>query len=114
MVVGPYEIAGLGTIGPAYLFVNDRSINTLAKAAGKKIGVFKYDEAQPKLVQHVGGQAVSVDVTNAGAKFNNHEIDIVPAPIVAFKPFELYKGLGEKGAIVRFPLTQISANFIIR
>lgn len=45
MVVGPYEIAGLGTIGPAYLFVNDRSINTLAKAAGKKIGVFKYDEA---------------------------------------------------------------------
>ena len=28
MVVGPYEIAGLGTIGPAYLFVNDRSINT--------------------------------------------------------------------------------------
>ena len=24
-----YEIAGLGTIGPAYLFVNDRSINTL-------------------------------------------------------------------------------------
>lgn len=36
MVVGPYEIAGLGTIGPAYLFVNDRSINTLAKAAGKK------------------------------------------------------------------------------
>ena len=38
MVVGPYEIAGLGTIGPAYLFVNDRSINTLAKAAGKKLG----------------------------------------------------------------------------
>lgn len=38
----------------------------------------------------------------------------MPAPIVAFKPFELYKGLGEKGAIVRFPLTQISANFIIR
>jgi len=64
-------------------------------------------------VQHVGGQAVSVDVTNAGSKFNNHEIDIVPAPIVAFKPFELHKGLGEKGAIVRFPLTQISANFII-
>lgn len=114
MVNGPYEIAGLGTIGPAYLFVNDRSINTLAKAAGKKIGVFRYDEAQPKLVQQVGAQAISVDVTNAGAKFNNHEIDIVPAPIVAYKPLELYKGLGEKGGIVKFPLTQISANFIIR
>ncbi|WP_288497383.1 putative solute-binding protein, partial [uncultured Acinetobacter sp.] len=114
MVNGPYEIAGLGTIGPAYLFVNDKNINTLAKAAGKKIGVFRYDEAQPKLVQQVGAQAVSVDVTSAGAKFNNHEIDILPAPVVAFKPFELYKGLGEKGGIVKFPLTQISANFIIR
>ena len=49
-----------------------------------------------KLVQQVGAQAVSVDVTSAGAKFNNHEIDILPAPVVAFKPFELYKGLGEK------------------
>ncbi len=114
MINGPYEIAGLGTIGPAYLFVSDRSINTLAKAAGKKVGVFAYDEAQPKLVAQVGAQAVSVDVTNAGAKFNNHQIDIVPAPIVAYKPFELYKGLGDEGGIVKFPLTQISANFIIR
>ncbi|WP_416202358.1 putative solute-binding protein [Acinetobacter sp. ANC 4470] len=114
MINGNYEIAGLGTIGPAYLFVTDKNINTLAKAAGKKIGVFKYDEAQPKLVQYIGAQAVSVDVTNAGAKFNNHELDIIPAPIVAFKPLELYKGLGEKGAIIKFPLTQISANFIIR
>ena len=38
MINGPYEIAGLGTIGPAYLFVNDKNINTLAKAAGKKLG----------------------------------------------------------------------------
>lgn len=114
MINGPYEIAGLGTIGPAYLFVSDRNINTLAKAAGKKIGVFAYDEAQPRLVAQVGAQAVSVDVTTAGPKFNNHQIDIVPAPIVAYKPLELHKGLGEKGGIVKFPLTQISANFIIR
>ncbi|MCH7337709.1 putative solute-binding protein [Acinetobacter sp. NIPH 2699] len=114
MINGPYEIAGLGTIGPAYLFVSDRSIDTLAKAAGKKIGVFAYDEAQPKLVAQVGAQAVSVDVTSAGPKFNNHQIDIIPAPIVAYKPLELHKGLGEKGGIVKLPLTQISANFIIR
>lgn len=114
MVKGNFEIAGVGTIGPAYLFVTDRSINTLAKAAGKKIGVFDYDKAQAKLVQQIGAQPVSVDVTNAGTKFNNKEIDIVPAPIVAYKPLELYRGLGEKGGIVHFPLVQISANFIIR
>ena len=66
-------------------------VSILSRRLPVKIGVFKYDEAQPKLVQHVGGQAVSVDVTNAGAKFNNHEIDIVPAPIVAFKPLNSTK-----------------------
>lgn len=114
MTQGNFEIAGVGTIGPAYLFVTDRSINTLAKAAGKKVGVFDFDKAQAKLVQQIGALPVSVDLTSAGGKFNNHEIDILPAPIVAYKPFELNKGLGDKGAIVHFPLTQISANFIIR
>ena len=114
MINGQYEIAGIGTIGPAYLFVNDRSINTLAKAAGKRIGVFDYDKAQAKLVQQIGAQPVSVDVTSAGGRFNNNQIDILPAPIVAYRPLELFKGLGEKGAIVHFPLVQISANFIIR
>lgn len=114
MVQGNFEIAGIGTIGPAYLFVNDRSINTLAKAAGKKVGVFDFDRAQAKLVQQIGALPVSIDVTSAGGKFNNREIDILPAPIVAYKPLELYRGLGEKGGIVHFPLVQISANFVIR
>src|SRR5690606_40216704 len=55
----------------AFLLVNDRSINTVAKAAGKKIAVLDYDEAQKIMVQQVGAQAVSADVTNFGAKFNN-------------------------------------------
>lgn len=114
MVKGNFEIAGIGTIGPAYLFVNDRSMNTLAKAGGKKIGVFDFDKAQARLAQRIGARAVAIDLSNAGAKFNNKEIDILPSPMVVFKPFELNRGLGTFGAIVRFPLMQVSANFVIR
>ncbi len=114
MVNGSYEIAGVVPVGSAYLFVNDRSINTVAKAAGKKIAVLDYDQAQKKLVQQVGAQAVSADVTNFGSKFNNGEVDIIGAPLAVFRPLELYKGLGTKGAIVNYPLLQVSGNLIIR
>jgi hypothetical protein len=114
MVKGDYEIAGVVPLGSAFLLVNDRSINTLAKAAGKKIAVLDYDKAQAKLVQKVGAQPVSADVTTFGGKFNNGQVDIIGAPAIAFKPLELHKGLGTKGAIVRFPIAQITGNVIVR
>jgi TRAP-type C4-dicarboxylate transport system substrate-binding protein len=46
--------------------VNDRNINTLAKAAGRKVAVFQFDPTQKKLVQNVGAQPVSVDLTSVG------------------------------------------------
>jgi len=114
MVKGDYEIAGIVPLGSAFLLVNDRSINTLAKAAGKKIAVLDYDKAQAKLVQKVGAQPVSADVTTFGGKFNNGQVDIIGAPAIAFKPLELHKGLGTKGAVVRFPIAQITGNVIVR
>ncbi len=114
MVGNGYEIAGVVPLGSAFLLVNDRAINTLAKAAGKKIAVLDYDKAQAKMVQKVGAQPVSADITTFGGKFNNGQVDIIGAPAIAFKPLELYKGLGTKGAIVKFPIAQISGNVIIR
>lgn len=113
MKQGKYEIVGIVPVGDAYLFLNDRSINTIAKAAGKKIAVLDYDQAQKKMVQQVGAQAVSADVTNFGAKFNNGQVDIIGAPAAVFRPLELYKGLGTKGAIANYPLMQVSGNLII-
>ncbi|HCL58833.1 MAG TPA: hypothetical protein DHW80_03415 [Acinetobacter sp.] len=114
MVQGKYEVAGVIPVGDAFLMVNDRSINTVAKAAGKKIAVLDYDEAQKIMVQQVGAQAVSADVTNFGAKFNNGQVDIIGAPAAVFKPLELHKGLGSKGAIVNYPVLQVTGNIIIR
>ncbi|EZQ02166.1 MULTISPECIES: putative solute-binding protein [unclassified Acinetobacter] len=111
---GNYEVAGVIPVGDAYLMVRDRSINTVAKAAGKKIAVLDYDQAQKIMVQQIGAQAVSSDVTNFGSKFNNGQVDIIGAPAAVFRPLELHKGLGTKGAIVNYPILQVTGNIIIR
>lgn len=114
MVNGPYEVAGIVPLGAAYVFVRDRSINSIEKAAGKKIAVMEWDKSQAKMVQQLGAQPVASDITNFAPKFNNGQVDIIAAPAIIYKPFELYKGLGTTGAIYRFPLVQITANLIIR
>jgi len=67
---GTYEIMGIAPAGGAYIFVNDRKINSLAKAAGKKVAVLDYDKTQAKLVAQVGATPVASDITNFSTKFN--------------------------------------------
>lgn len=114
MVNGNYEVAGIAPMGAAYLFTRDRTINSVAKMSGKKIAVLDYDKAQAKMVQKVGAQPVASDVMNFAGKFNNGSVDIIGAPAAAFKPLELFKGLGTKGAIAQFPLVQITLQMYIR
>lgn len=114
MVQNGFEVAGISPMGAAYLFVNDRQINNVAKLSGKKIAILDYDKAQAKMVQKVGAQPVSSDITNFAGKFNNGSVDIIAAPAAAFKPLELYKGLGTKGAIAKFPLAQLTIQVIVK
>ena len=65
-----YEVAGIAPLGSAFIFVRDKSINSIEKAAGKKFAVLGYDDAQKIMVQRVGAQAVISDVSNFVAKFN--------------------------------------------
>ena len=113
-----YEVIGIIPLGAAYIMVNDRKINTLAKAAGRKVAVFDFDKSQAQLVQRIGAQPVSVDFTSVGGKFNNGEVDIMAAPALLFNPFELYKGMtgdnGQvKGAIIRFPIMQVTGTLLM-
>lgn len=114
MVVGEYEIAGILPLGAAYAFVNDRNINTLEKAAGKRVGAFDYDPAQAQLIQRVGARPVAVNIANFASMFNNGNVDVIAAPALAYKPFELHKGLGKKGGVGRFPLTILTYQMVIR
>ncbi len=111
---GNYEIAGIIPLGAVYPFVNDRSIDTLEKAAGKRVAAFDYDKAQAQLIQRVGARPVSVDVTNFSSMFNNNNVDVIMAPSIVYKPLELHKGIGNKGGVGRFPLTIITYQLVLR
>ena len=113
MVEGNYEVGGIVPIGAAYPVLNDRRINTVEALAGKKIASFDHDKAQAVMIQRIGAQPVSADVTNFATKFNNGVVDMIAAPTLAYKPLELYKGIGTKGCIARFPILILTYQMII-
>lgn len=104
MVEGNHEVGGIFPLGAAYPIVRDRKINSVEALSGKKIAAFDYDKAQGVMIQRIGAQPVSVDVTNVGPRFNNGFVDMIVLPAVAYKPLELYKGIGKTGGIGRFPI----------
>lgn len=108
------EIGGIGQIGPAYIFVNDRAINTIEKGKSKKFAVLAYDKAQIAMVERVGAIPVPSDISNFIKKFNTGEVPMVGAPAYAFKPLEMEKGLGSKGALINFPVLNVTADLVFR
>ena len=109
-----YELAGISPLGIAYIFVRDRTINTLAKAKGKKFAYLYYDDAQKMAVQQVGAIGVPADISNFVKKFNHGQVDAIAAPVYAFRPLEIYKGLGNKGAMFTYPVVNVTADLIIK
>jgi len=113
MVEGNYEIGGITPLGAAYPVVNDRTLNTVEALAGKRIASFDYDKAQAVMIQRIGAQPISADITNFSTKFNNGSVDMVAAPTLAYKPLELYKGIGKTGGIVRFPILILTYQVVL-
>lgn len=109
-----YEVVGISQIGLAYIFVKDKKMDTIEHIKGKKFAVLGYDEAQKIVVKSLGGQAVLSDISDIAKKFNNGQADIMAAPAYAYKPLELFKGLGHEGAIITFPAVNMTMDLIIR
>jgi prolyl-tRNA editing enzyme YbaK/EbsC (Cys-tRNA(Pro) deacylase) len=114
MVQGIYEVGGMAPLGAAYAFVNDRAISNLEAASGKRVASFDHDKAQAQLIQRVGARPVAADIMNFGTMFNNGNVDVIMAPSIAYKPLELHKGMGSKGAVHRFPLTILTYQMIFK
>lgn len=111
---GEFEVAGFLPIGAAYLFTNDRSIDNVSKLSGKRIAILEFDKAQAIMVEKIGASPVNAAITNFGSMFNNKNVDVIAAPALAYEPLELYRGLGEKGAVVRFALAQLTVQMLTR
>lgn len=109
-----YELVGITPIGIAYIFVRDRSINTIEKSRGKKFAYLHYDAAQKTAVERVGAVGVPSDIFNFVKKFNSGEVDIIGAPAYAYKPLEIQKGLGSNGAMFNYPVVNVTADLITK
>ena len=97
---------GIIPIGAVYLFVRDRNVDTVAELAGKKIATMDYDKASVVMVEKIGSIMVPADLGSIGPKFNNGDVDACYVSAPAYAPFELAKGLGTSGGIVKLPLVQ--------
>lgn len=111
---GGYEVVGMMPAGAAFLYVNDRTIDSVSELSGKRIGILSNDPAQKKLVLNVGASPIGSSVANLYPKFNNGAIDICAGPAVLYEAMELYKGIEDDGGIIRFPLAQLTMQMFIR
>ena len=112
MVSNKYQTLAVAPAGAAYLFVDDKRLNSLAQAAGKKVAVLDFDPGQSKLVTHIGAAPVSTTLATAPNLFNNGTVNILPAPLIAYEVLELYKGMSPDGGIVNYPIVQLTAQLI--
>ena len=112
--VGEHETIGIIPVGAAYLFLHDRSIDTVGELAGKKIATLTYDKPSMVMVDKVGAVPVSADLSSIGPKFNNKNVDACYISAPAYAPFELETGLGANGGIIKLPLAQATLQLLLR
>jgi hypothetical protein len=114
MIEGDYEVAGIMPAGAVFVFVRDKAINSVEAAAGKRLATIDYDTASVKVVKHIGATMVPVSIATFAPRFNNGYVDLAYAPAIAYEPFEMYKGMGDKGGVLRFNLAQMNGQLILR
>ncbi|MCK5190093.1 MAG: hypothetical protein KAR12_08560 [Methylococcales bacterium] len=110
----PYEVVGIFPGGAAYMFVNDRTIDTVGELAGKRIAILDSDPAQVEMVTFVGASPVGTSIANMYSKFNNGSVDVTYGPAIVYEAMELYKGLKPNGGVIRFSLAQLTMQILIR
>ena len=113
MVQGQYEVAGVLPVGAAYFVLKDRSINSLEKAEGKRVGVLQVDPSQEQMLRKVGGKPVYITYDNAVPRFKAGQMDVLPAPAMAFEALEVYRAMGPAGGIARFPISFMTAVIVV-
>lgn len=110
---GAYETVGIWPLGAVYVFVRDRNLASIGALSGKRIASLDYDKASALAIQRMGGVGVASDLATLGPAFNNGELDVLFLPATAYTPFELWRGLGEKGGIIKEPLLQVTYQILV-
>mgnify|MGYP006277774817 FL=1 len=109
-----YEVVGVLPAGAINLYLDDRRIDSVEELQGKRIATLDHDKASITMVRHVGASVVGSSTSNFSGRFNNGSVDAAYAPAVAYEPLELYRGLGEQGAILDYNLAQMTFQILLR
>lgn len=113
MTSGPYEVVGVLPLGAGYVIVNDRNINNVGAATGKKVVIPKFDPGLSLVVTGINAKPVPEDLLNYGKAFANGDVDILMVPLVLYKPLELEKSIIKfNGGIVRRPLFELTVQLV--
>lgn len=114
MISGATEVVGVYPMGGAYTFTDDRTLTRVSQYAGKKIAVLGWDQTESIIVEQFKAEPVASDIDDMGKRFNAHTVNVMFAPAILYKPYELYRGLGDKGGIIRAAALQVSMQLIAR
>ncbi|MGP4842632.1 putative solute-binding protein [Marinobacter sp. 1Y8] len=109
-----YQVIGVAPMGAAYLFVNDRSIDTVEDLKGKRITVFEGHYDAWHMVEYVGAIPVPAKISNFAELFNSGQADISYVPAAAYEVLEMSRGMGATGGIVKFPVGQVTIQLVAR
>ena len=111
---GEHETVGVLPAGLVYLFLRDRSIDTVPELAGKRIATMDYDKSAQVMVDEVGAIMVPADLGTFGPKFNNGNVDAVYMSAIGYEPFELHRGMASGGGVVDLPLAMLTLQVMVR
>lgn len=120
MSTDEYEILGIFPLGAGFLFVTDEAMAdvtgtpTVRDLAGQRIATLDYQSDAVHMVNYVNASVVPADITSFGGMFNNRSVDAAYSPAFGYEALELYRGIGDGGGIVRYPLAQLTAQVVVR
>jgi hypothetical protein len=114
MKSGSYETAGIIPGGMVYILVKDRTWTKREDLAGKRMAVIGFDKVASKMVTRLGAVPVEADLGTFAAKFNGGDAQVAYSTATAYQPFELGRGIGTKGGILKFGFTQFTFQVVIR
>lgn len=97
---GNYEVVASLPVGSMYAYVNDKSIDSIEKFRGKRIGILNGDIQTQMFAELAGATPFQTSLSEFAEQFNEGHIDITFMPALAYEAFELNKGLEEKGGIL--------------
>lgn len=111
---GEYEVIGIAPAGAVHVYLRNRKLLNPSDLAGKKIPVLQGLPEEFLIAKSKSMVPVNSSLFTAFNKFNNGAVDLLGTTLVAYEPFELYKGLGTKGGVYDQVFMMLTMQIIAR